>query len=237
LAFRFPTLDFGLWTLDLIDLTALGLTLRLALCTTGLLAIVGIPFCYWLARSHFRGKFLIESAVALPLVLPPTVLGFFVLVAAGPHSPLGRAYAALTGGPLPFTFAGILAGSILVNFPFAARPFLAAFAGVDQRLLEASWCLGESRWETFWRIVLPLSWPGILAGLVLTFAHVVGEFGVVLMVGGNIPGVTRTLSMVIYDDVQALNYEAAGRTSLLLLGFAFAVLCVAQLLQRRSAAP
>src|SRR5690606_6256212 len=145
------------------------------------------------------GKFLVEAAVALPLVLPPTVLGFYVLTATGPNSPLGRGFEALTGERLPFTFAGILVGSVLFNLPFAVRPFAAAFAAVDPRLVEASWCLGVSRLGTFFRVVVPLSWQGILTGIVLTFAHTVGEFGVVLMVGGNIPGVTRTLSIAIYD--------------------------------------
>src|SRR5262249_27738739 len=160
------------------------------------------------------GKLRVEAVVALPLALPPTVRGFYVLPATGPNSALGRGVEALTGGRLPFTFAGILAGSVLFNLPFAVRPFASAFAAVDRRLVEASWCLGVSRLGTFFRVVLPLSWPGVLSGVVLTFAHSVGEFGVVLMVGGNIPGVTRTLSVAIYDDVQALDYASAGRTSL-----------------------
>jgi molybdate transport system permease protein len=216
-----------------VDNTALWLTLRLAIGTTAVLGAAGLPLSYWLARSRWRGKFLVESAVALPLVLPPTVLGFYILVAAGPNSPVGRWYEAITGSRLPFTFAGLLVASIVANIPFAVRPFTAAFARIDRRLIEASWCLGESRLRTFWRIVMPLSWPGILTGLTLTFAHTVGEFGVVLMVGGNIPGVTRTLSMVIYDDVQALDYQSAARTSLLLLVFSFAVLCITQMLQPR----
>src|SRR5207248_1460553 len=169
----------------------------------------------------------------LPLVLPPTVLGFYVLAATGPEGLLGRGYEALTGGRLPFTFAGILVGSVLFNLPFAVRPFAAAFAAVDRRLVEASWCLGVSRLGTFFRVVVPLSWPGLLTGLVLTFAHTVGEFGVVLMVGGNIPGVTRTVSISIYDDVQALNYAAAGQTALFLLGLSFVTLAVVFALQRR----
>jgi molybdate transport system permease protein len=216
-----------------VDWTAVWLTVRLAASTTAVLLLLGLPVAYWTATSRWRGKFLVEAVVALPLVLPPTVLGFYVLMATGPNSALGRGYEALTGRLLPFTFPGILLGSVLYNLPFAVRPFAAAFAAVDRRLVEASWCLGVSRLGTFFRVVVPLSWPGILSGLVLTFAHTVGEFGVVLMVGGNIPGVTRTLSIAIYDDVQALDYEAAGRTALVLVAFAFATLCLTYALQRR----
>lgn len=216
------------------DFVALRLTILLALSTTTILTSVGLPLAYWLARSRWRGKFVIESVVALPLVLPPTVLGFYLLLATAPQSPLGRVYESLTGRLLPFSFAGILLGSVLYNLPFAVRPFTAAFAGMNARLLEASWCLGESRWSTFWRITLPLCWPGVLAGIVLTFAHTVGEFGVVLMIGGNIPGVTRTLSISIYDDVQAMNYAAAGRTAGMLVLFSLAVLCLVHWLGRRT---
>jgi molybdate transport system permease protein len=215
------------------DWTALGLTVKLAVCTTGLLFLLGLPLAYWLATTQWRGKFLIEAVVALPLVLPPTVLGFYLLLALGPHSPLGQGYETLTGGALLFTFPGILVGSVLYNLPFAVRPFTAAFAGVDRRLVEASWCLGVSRLGTFFRVVLPLSWPGILTGLVLTFAHTVGEFGVVLMLGGNLPGMTRTLPVAIYDDVQTLNYTAAHQTALVLVIFSFLTLCVTYALQRR----
>lgn len=215
------------------DWTAIWLTLKLATCTTATLFIIGLPLAYWLATTRWRGGVLVESLVALPLVLPPTVLGFYILLATGPTSTLGQAYEQVTGSRLPFTFSGILLGSVLYNFPFAVRPFTAAFERLDGKLLEASWCLGESKWRTFWRIAFPLSWPGILAGMVLTFAHSVGEFGVVLMVGGNIPGVTRTLSIAIYDDVQALNYAAASRTSLLLVIFSLVILAVAQGLSKR----
>lgn len=217
------------------DWTALKLTLQVATATTSILVLVGLPLAYWLAMTAWRGKIFIESVVALPLVLPPTVLGFYLLMATGPDSAAGRFYESATGGQLPFSFAGILLGSVLYNLPFAVRPFTAAFAGMNHKLIEASWCLGESRLATFARVVMPISWPGILTGIVLTFAHTVGEFGVVLMIGGNIPGVTRTLSIAIYDDVQALNYESAGETAILLVLFAFAVLVVAHLLGRREA--
>lgn len=215
------------------DVTAVVLTLKLATATTLILAVVGLPLAYWLAMTSWRGRFLVESVVALPLVLPPTVLGFYVLMAMGPNSPLGQFYERATGSMLPFSFAGILLGSVLYNLPFAVRPFTAAFNGMNRRLIEASWCLGESRSRTFWRVTLPLCWPGVLTGLVLTFAHTVGEFGVVLMVGGNIPGVTRTLSISIYDDVQALNYDSASRTALALVVFSLVVLCGAHALGRR----
>ncbi len=217
------------------DWTALWLTLRLALCTTAILAALGIPLAWWLANTRWRGRFLIEAVVALPLVLPPTVLGFYLLLAMGPKSPIGQSYESITGQLLPFSFAGLLVGSVLYNLPFAVRPYTAAFSAIDRSLIEAAWCLGESRFGTFWRIALPLSWPGVLTGLVLSFAHTVGEFGVVLMVGGNIPGVTRTLSIAIYDDVQALDYASAGQTAILLVLFAFVVLCITQFLSRRGA--
>jgi molybdate transport system permease protein len=215
------------------DWTAIGLTLRLAGLTTVILVLMGLPLAFWLARSQWRWKFLIEAVVALPLVLPPTVLGFYILMAIGPRSPVGQLYEALTDQLLPFSFQGLLVASVLYSLPFAVRPFAAAFAGVDWRLVEASWCLGKSRLQTFFLIVVPLAWAGLLTGIVLSFAHTVGEFGVVLMVGGNIAGVTRTVSVSIYDEVQALNYAAAGETALFLLGLSFGVLCVTYALQRR----
>ncbi len=173
------------------DWQAIWLSLKLATCTTLVLGILGLPVAYWLASSRWHWKFMVEAVVALPLVLPPTVLGFYVLLALGPASPMGRAYESLTGGMLPFSFSGLLIASVLYSLPFAVRPFAVAFASVEHRLVEASWCLGVSRFGTFFRVVVPLSWTGILTGLILTFAHTLGEFGVVLMVGGNIPGQTR----------------------------------------------
>jgi molybdate transport system permease protein len=219
------------------DWAAIALSLRLATCTTLLLCALGLPLAHWLATSRWRWKFLVEAVVALPLVLPPTVLGFYILLALGPRSPLGQGYQALTGSTLPFSFPGLLIASVLYSLPFAVRPFAVAFAGVDRRLVEASWCLGVSRLGTFCRVVVPLAWTGILTGMILTFAHTVGEFGVVLMVGGNIPGVTRTVSISIYDDVQALDYGAAGQTALFLLLFSFGTLAVTYALQRRAWVP
>src|SRR4051812_4902509 len=196
------------------------------------LVAFGVPIAYWIVFSPWRWKFLVEAIVALPLVLPPTVLGFFVLIAIGPLSPLGRAYARVAGHGLPFTFQGLLIASVLYSLPFAVQPFSAEFASVDRRLLEASWTLGLSRLATFRRIVLPLSLRGLVTGVVLSFAHTLGEFGVVLMVGGNVPGVTRTISISIYDSVQSLDYGAAARTSLLLLVVSFAILVSTYALQR-----
>jgi molybdate transport system permease protein len=192
-----------------------------------------MPLAYWIVYSRRRWKFLVEAVVALPLVLPPTVLGFYILLAIGPRSPVGAVYARLTGRLLPFSFQGLLLASVLYSLPFTVQPMVAAFGAVDRRLIEASWCLGVSRAATFGRVIVPLARAGIATGAILSFAHTIGEFGVVLMVGGNIAGVTRTVSISIYDQVQALDYAAAGRTSLLLLGFSFAVLAIVYALQRR----
>ena len=216
------------------DWQAIGLSVRLAALTTGILLIVGTPLAYWLTYSPRRWKFLVEAVVALPLVLPPTVLGFYVLLALGPRSPVGALYATLTGGGLlPFSFQGLLAASVLYSLPFTVQPMAGAFASVDRKLVEASWCLGVSRAATFRRVVAPLAVPGIATGAILSFAHTLGEFGVVLMVGGNIAGVTRTVSISIYDQVQALDYTAAAETSLFLLAVSFIVLAVTYALQRR----
>lgn len=215
------------------DWAAVGLSIRLAAWTSLLLFVIGIPIAYWLAVSRWRLAFLVEAVVALPLVLPPTVLGFYILLAVSPRNPLGALYLDLTGQALPFSFQGLLLASVLYSLPFAVQPFAAAFKGVDRHLVEASWSLGVSRLATFLRVVLPLSRPGLVTGIVLSFAHTLGEFGVVLMVGGNLPGVTRTVSISIYDDVQALDYASAGRTSLLLLGLSMVVLALTYGLQKR----
>jgi molybdate transport system permease protein len=206
------------------DWQAFWLTIRLAVLVAAVLAVVGLPIAYWIAFSRWRWKFLAEAVVALPIVLPPTVLGFYVLVALGSRSPLGRFWQALTGHTLAFTFSGLVIGSILYSLPFAVQPFAASFALVDPRLMAASATLGTSKLQTFRRVILPLSIPGLVTGVALSFAHTMGEFGVVLMVGGNIPGVTRTVSIDIYDQVQALNYAAANQTALVLLAISFAAL-------------
>ncbi len=214
------------------DYQALALSVKLSFCTTLVLVMLGMPLAAWLAFSKRRWKPLVEAVVALPLVLPPTVLGFYVLMALGPSSPLGALCERIFGHRLPFTFSGLLIASVLYSLPFAVQPFSAAFASVDRRILEASACAGAGPLKTFFRLILPLSWSGVLTGLVLTFAHTLGEFGVVLMVGGNIPGSTRTVSIAIFDQVQSMEYAAAARTSGLLLGISFTVLLLTYSLRK-----
>ena len=215
------------------DWSAIFLTLRLALVVCALLLIIGMPIASWLSFSTWRYKFFVESIVALPLVLPPTVLGFYVLVAMGSQSPFGRWYQSISGHALPFTFTGLVIASVIYSLPFAVQPMTAAFGQVDRNLINASSTLGASRLRTFVRIVLPLSIGGVVTGVVLSFAHTLGEFGVVLMVGGNIPGVTQTVSIAIYDHVQALDYSGANRMALLLLAFSFITLSITYALNRR----
>jgi molybdate transport system permease protein len=206
------------------DWSAITLSLRLAAVVSAILLVIGLPIAYWLTFSSWRWKFLCEAVVALPLVLPPTVLGFYLLLALGSRSPLGRLWTAWTGRGLAFTFEALVIASILYSLPFAVQPIASSFAQIDRTLLEASGTLGVGRLRTFLQIVIPLSIDGIVAGVVLTFAHTLGEFGVVLMVGGNLPGITRTVSIAVYDDVQSMNLAAAHQTSLLLLAFSFAAL-------------
>src|SRR5947208_12927519 len=209
-----------------IDWQAFWLTLQLAITVSLLLLVLGLPIAYWIAFSRSRLKFLVEAVVALPIVLPPTVLGFYVLVALGPRSPLGRWWIALTGHTLAFTFSGLVIGSILYSLPFAVQPFAASFTGVDRKLLAASATLGASPLRTFFRVITPLSVPGLITGTALSFAHTMGEFGVVLMVGGNIPGITRTVSIDIFDRVQAADYAGANQTALALLILCFVLLMI-----------
>jgi len=215
------------------DGQAFWLTVRLSALVAAILVVIGLPLAYWITYSRWRWKFLAEAVFALPIVLPPTVLGFYVLVALGPHSPLGRGWEALTGHTLAFTFEGLVIGSIVYSLPFAVQPFAASFSAVDSRLVAASQTLGAYRVRTFFRVTLPLSRSGLVTGVALSFAHTMGEFGVVLMVGGNIPGVTRTVSIDIYDKVQAVNYSGANATALVLLAISFATLSVVYALNRR----
>ena len=219
-----------------IDWQTLWLTLQLAVMVSFILLLVGLPIAYWIAFSRWRGKFLVEALVALPVVLPPTVLGFYVLVALGPRSPLGRFWISLTGHTLAFTFTGLVIGSILYSLPFAVQPFAASFSSVDRKLLAASATLGASQLRTFLRVVAPLSVPGLITGIALSFAHTMGEFGVVLMVGGNIPGVTRTVSIDIYDRVQASDYSGANQTALILLVVCFVLLALVYGMNRKALA-
>ena len=216
------------------DWPAILLSLKLSSLVCGFLLLIGTPIAYWVTFSRWRWKFLVESVVALPIVLPPTVLGFYILVAIGSQSPIGRVWAACSGHGLAFTFEGLVIASILYSLPFAVQPIAVAFSQVDRQLIEASSVLGASRLRTFIRVILPLSINGVITGAVLSFAHTMGEFGVVLMVGGNIPGVTRTVSIAIYDQVQSLDYATANKTALLLLLFSFVVLSLVYGINRKS---
>ncbi len=221
----------------MIDWAAFLLTAKVATWTTAILLVIGLPTAYALAYTRSRLKFVADALVALPLVLPPTVLGFYVLIAIGPQSPVGRVYESFSGQILPFSFQGLVIASVIYSLPFAIQPMAAAFGQVDRSLIEASRCLGASRLRTFFKVILPQSIAGVVVGVVLSFAHTLGEFGVVLMVGGNIPNETRTVSISIYDEVQALNYDAAGQTSLVLLAISFAVLVVMYGLQHKAWSP
>jgi len=212
---------------------ALLLSIRLAVCVSAILFVIGLPLAYWLAYSRWRGKFLVESVVALPLVLPPTVLGFYVLVALGTRGPLGKLWQAAFGHGLAFTFTGLVVASVLYSLPFAVQPLVASFESVDRKLLDASAVLGASTLRTFRRVILPMSVPGVITALVLSFAHTLGEFGVVLMVGGNLAGATRTVSIDIYDHVHSLDYAEANRMALILLVFSFVVLSIVYGVNRR----
>lgn len=215
------------------DTVALALSLKLAAWTALLLLPFAVVVSRALAFRPFAGRGLLEALIALPLVLPPTVLGYYLLVMFGGDSWSGRAFEALAGRSLVFTFEGLLLASILFNLPFAIQPMQRSFEGIPPELREAAWVSGLSRWQTFLRIELPLAWPGVLSGLVLTVAHTLGEFGVVLMVGGNIPGETRTLAIAIYDRVQAFDDAAAATMSALLLAFSFLAIGLVHLLTRR----
>lgn len=215
------------------DWEAFRVSLRLA----GWTAVLLLPLALILARAlafwRVPGKGAIEAVVAAPLVLPPTVLGFYLLTALGGASPLGAAWTATFGHPLAFSFEGLLAASLIFNLPFAVQPMQRAFEALPPDVRQAAWVSGLSPWRTFWRIELPLAWPGVLSGMALTFAHTMGEFGVVLMVGGSIPGETRTLALSIYDRVQAFDTAAAGAMSAALLAFSIAAIAVVHGLSAR----
>jgi molybdate transport system permease protein len=218
------------------DWDALWLSVRLAGCTIAVLLPVGIALGRVLAWQRFRGKALVEAMLALPLVLPPTVLGYYLLVALGSASPVGALYESLTGGPLVFSFGGLLVASLVFNLPFAIQPMQRAFEGISQEVRDAAACCGLTAWRTLWRIELPLAWPGIVSALVVTFAHTLGEFGVVLMVGGNIPGETRTIAVSIYDRVQAFDNAGAAVMSATLLVICLAAIAATYLTSARAGA-
>ena len=215
------------------DWTAVGLSLRLALLTVLILVPAGLLVARWLAWTPFRGRPLVEALFALPLVLPPTVLGFYLLVSMGAHSPLGQWFERVAGQTLAFSFSGILVASLIANLPFAIQPMQRAFEAIAPEVREAAAVSGLSRWRSFWRIELPLAWPGVLSAMVLTFAHTLGEFGVVLMVGGSIPGETRTAAIAIYDRVQGFDEAGAGRMAALLLAISMLAISASYLVSAR----
>jgi molybdate transport system permease protein len=219
------------------DLQALWLTVRLATATTLVLMAVGIPLAWWLASTRVRWRPLVEAVTTLPLLLPPTVLGFYLLVLLGPRTGFGRIASRLLGHPLAFSFSGLVIGSVLYSLPFAVQPLAAGFRSVDIALLEQAQLLGAGRFRTLTSILLPLSAHSVVAAAALCFTHTVGEFGVVLMIGGDIPGATRTLSIAIYDQVQDFSYAAANRTSLLLLCFSALALVLLYMRTSRPGAP
>ena len=215
------------------DLSALWVTLKLASLTTVILLLLGTPLAWWLARTRWRFKFLIEAVVALPLVLPPTVLGFYLLIALGPNGPIGGLMEYLGARPLAFTFAGLVIGSVFYSMPFVIQPLQNAFTAVGQRPLEVAATLRASPLDRFFTVAVPLAWPGFLTASVLGFAHTLGEFGVVLMIGGNIPGATQVISIAIYDHVEALEYTQAHWISGSLLLLSFILLMAVYALNRR----
>lgn len=200
------------------------LTFKIAVLTTVLLFIVAIPLAYWLAYGRFRFKFVIEALVSLPIILPPSVLGFYLLLAFSPGNVFGSFLDEHLGLRLVFTFEGLVIASVLYSFPFMVQPTLTGFRMLPESLAHASYTLGKGKLETLWRVLLPNIKTSLITGAILTFAHTIGEFGVVLMVGGNIPGETRVVSLAIYDEVEAMNYSAANAYSIVLLVLSFAML-------------
>lgn len=218
------------------DLQAIVLTLQVATLTTAILAVIGTPLAWWLARTRSGLKSVLTALVAMPIVLPPSVLGFYLLVLMGPNGPVGQWTQAMGIGLLPFSFSGLVVASVLYSLPFMVQPVLNAMEAMGSRPLEVAASLRASPIDTFFRVVLPLCRPGLVTGCIMSFAHTVGEFGVVLMVGGNIPGETRMVSVQIYDHVEALEYADAHRLAAVMLLFSFAVLLVLHLYNARHAA-
>lgn len=209
------------------------LSIQLALVTTAVLIVIGTPIAWWLSQTQLRFKPAVQAVVAMPIVLPPTVLGFYLLILLGPDGAIGSWWVQLTGSALTFSFTGLVIASCIYSLPFAVQPMQNAFESLPRQQLERAWTLGASRLDAFFSIAVPLSMRGFVSGIVLSFAHTLGEFGVVLMVGGNIPGETRVVSIAIYDHVESLDYAAAHQMSLLLIGFAFAVLAGMFVINRR----
>ena len=221
------------WLLTAEEWQAIALTLRLATVVTFLLLLVGTPIAWRLARTTSRWKGPLSAVVAMPLVLPPTVLGFYLLLAMGPHGPIGQLTDTLGFGLLPFTFSGLVIASVFYSLPFMVQPLQTAFEGIGERPLEVAATLRASPRDTFFSVVVPLARPGFMTACVLTFAHTVGEFGVVLMIGGNLPGATRVASVQIYDHVEALAYPAAHRLAAIMVAFSFTVLLVVYAMRAR----
>ena len=215
------------------DLTALAITLKLAFISTLVLLVLGTPLAWWLARTRWRFKFLLEALIALPLVLPPTVLGFYLLLALGPHGPLGALVTALGGRPLAFTFTGLVIGSVVYSLPFVVQPLQDAFSAVGKRPLEVAATLRASPLDRFFTVTIPLARAGFFTAAILGFAHTLGEFGVVLMIGGNIPGQTQVVSIAVYDHVESLQYAHAHWLSAALLLLSFLLLMVVYAFNRR----
>jgi molybdate transport system permease protein len=223
----FPSLPEELWV-------SLGLTLRLAATVTVLLLVIGVALGYWFSISRWSGTIVIETLVNLPVVLPPTVIGFYLLALFAPDQPLGRVWFHITGETLTFNFSGLVVGSILYSLPYAVQPISAAFKSVPGAHVDAAISLGATPFRAFWRITLPLSWRGLTAGAILAFAHTLGEFGVVVMLGGSIPGKTRVASIALYDEVQKLNYPLAHTFAVLLLAISFVLLLLLGWVQGRA---
>ncbi|WP_250474745.1 molybdate ABC transporter permease subunit [Caballeronia sp. GAFFF1] len=222
--------------IDSADLQAIALTLELASLATVLLLVIGTPVAWWLARTASRMKGPVGAVVALPLVLPPTVIGFYLLVLMGPNGIVGKLTQAAGIGLLPFTFAGLVVGSVIYSLPFVVQPLQNAFEAIGRRPLEAAATLRAGPWDTFFTVALPLARPGIVTATILGFAHTVGEFGVVLMIGGNIPGRTRVVSVQIFDHVEALEYAQAHWLALGMVLFSFVVLLLLYSTRRTAAA-
>lgn len=215
------------------DLVALGLTLELALVSTAILLLLGTPLAWWLSRSRMRFKFLLDAIIAMPLVLPPTVLGFYLLLALGPQGPVGRFMELLGGHSLAFTFAGLVVGSVIYSLPFVVQPLQNAFSSIGRRPMEVAATLGATPLDRFFTIAMPLARQGFFTAAVLGFAHTVGEFGVVLMIGGNIPGETQVVSIAIYDHVESMAYERAHWLSIGLIALSLLLLSAVYAVNRR----
>ena len=225
-----PELPVELWS-------SIWLTVQLACVTTLVLLLIAVPLAHWLNNSTSRLQSVIELVVTLPIVLPPTVIGFYLLILLSPAHLLGKTWFAVFGSTLTFSFSGLVVGSVVYSLPFAVQPIRTAFRSVDSNIIESALALGAAAWQVFWRIIVPISRPGILVGASLSFAHTIGEFGVVLMLGGNIPGSTRVASIALYDQVQQLNYAAAHAFAIVLLVISVVLLALIALLQRKNQPP